>query len=361
MLPYMRFHSIKVKNIRRETADAVAVSFDIPQELEKEFQFYAGQYLNIRIKVADQLHIRSYSICSSPQDAEYSIAVKRLPNGVCSNYINDTLQVGDLVELAPPMGKFQLIPNKLVSKNYLAIAAGSGITPILSMIKTVLLQEPNSTFTLIYGNRNRKSIIFKETIEALKDKYLDRFSVIHILSREKTDTDLNFGRIDATKMEHIFSAVLKIHQIDAFFLCGPEAMVASIRQSLEHLKIAAEKIHFELFTTAQKSSSKQTNNQQTVSDGPTSEVQVILDGIAFDFPLAANGPSILEAAMSQGADLPFSCKSGVCCTCKARLIEGEVEMDLVYGLEPDEIDRGFILTCQSHPRSSKLVVDFDSK
>ena len=357
----MRFYSIKVKNIRRETADAVMVSFDIPEDLVKEFAFVAGQYLNIRIKIDDLWQTRSYSICSSPSENECSIAVKRLANGLCSNYINDQLQVGDQVELAPPMGKFQLVPNPLVSKHYLAIAAGSGITPILSMIKTVLLEEPNSSFTLIYGNRNRKSIIFKESLEALKDKYLDRFSVIHILSREKTDTDLNFGRIDASKIHQIFSGLLKINQIDAFFLCGPEAMVASIRAALEQLQVAAQKIHFELFTTAQKSSANATSHKQVISDGPTSAVQVILDGIAFDFPLSANGPSILEAAMAQGADLPFSCKSGVCCTCKARLIEGEVEMDVVYGLEPDEIDRGFILTCQSHPRSAKLVVDFDSK
>lgn len=357
----MRFHAIKVKNIRRETADAVQVSFEIPEALVQEFQFHAGQYLNIRIKIDDQLHTRSYSICSSPLDGECSIAVKRLPNGVCSNYINSQLQVGDSVEISNPMGKFQLVPNKLSSKNYLAIAAGSGITPILSMIKTVLLEEPNSSFTLIYGNRNRKSIIFKEALEALKDKFLHRFSVIHILSREKTDSDLNFGRIDGAKTAQIFSRLLKINLIDDFFLCGPESMVASIRQSLEQLQVDSKKIHFELFTTAQKTNANQASTKPIISDGPNSEVQVILDGIAFDFPLAANGPSILEAAMAQGADLPFSCKSGVCCTCKARLVEGEVEMDVVYGLEPDEIDRGFILTCQSHPRSAKLVVDFDSK
>jgi len=176
----------------------------------------------------------------------------RCINKLCSNYINDLLQVGNLVELSPPMGKFQLVPNTLASKHYLAIAAGSGITPIVSMIKTVLQEEPKSSFTLIYGNRNRRSIIFKETIEALKDKYLGRFSVIHILSREKTDTDLNFGRIDELKMKQIFSSLLKINQIDAFFLCGPEAMVTSIRQTLEQLQVAASKIHFELFTTAQK-------------------------------------------------------------------------------------------------------------
>jgi ring-1,2-phenylacetyl-CoA epoxidase subunit PaaE len=357
----MRFHSLKVKDIRRETADAVSVSFDIPEDLVQAFQFIAGQYINIRIKIDDQLQTRSYSICSSPIDAECRIAVKRLSNGVFSNYINTKLQVGDLVELAAPMGKFQLVPNGLGSNNYIAIAAGSGITPILSMIKTVLLQEPNSSFTLIYGNRNRKSIIFKEALEALKDKFIHRFRVIHILSREKTDSDLNFGRIDQTKFEQLTKTVLNLSNTDAFFLCGPEAMVISIKQALEQLLVDSKKIHFELFTTSKKTNTNQESIQPKISTGPTSEVQVILDGIAFDFPLASNGPSILEAAMAQGADLPFSCKSGVCCTCKARLIEGEVEMDVVYGLEPDEIDRGFILTCQSHPRSAKLVVDFDSK
>lgn len=357
----MRFYPIKVKDIRRVTADAVAVSFEIPENLVSDFQFMAGQYLNIRIQVDGQLQTRSYSICSSPNESEFSIAVKRLSNGVCSNYFNDKLQVGELVELAAPMGKFKHIPDALAANHYTAFAAGSGITPIISIIKTVLAEEPNSTITLVYGNRNRKSIIFKEALEALKDKFLHRFSVIHILSREKTDAELNFGRIDQSKLEQLLKHHVHLNQVDAFFLCGPEAMVASIRQALTEQKVDAQNIHFELFTTAQKSITQLETTKQLSSDGPTSDVQVILDGIAFDFPLAANGPSILDAAMAQGADLPFSCKSGVCCTCKARLIEGEVEMDVVYGLEPDEIDRGFILTCQSHPRSAKLVVDFDSK
>lgn len=357
----MKFYPIKVKDIRRATADAVAVSFEIPENLASDFQFMAGQYLNIRIQVDGQLQTRSYSICSSPNESEFSIAVKRLPNGVCSNYINEKLQVGELVELAAPMGKFKHTPDPLAANHYVAIAAGSGITPIISIIKTVLAEEPNSTITLVYGNRNRKSIIFKEALEALKDKFLHRFSVIHILSREKTDVDLNFGRIDQSKLEQLLKHHLHLNQVDAFFLCGPEAMVASIKAALLDQKVDAQKIHFELFTTAQKSNTKLETTKQQSSDGPASDVQVILDGIAFDFPLAANGPSILDAAMAQGADLPFSCKSGVCCTCKARLLEGEVEMDVVYGLEPDEIDRGFILTCQSHPRSTKLVVDFDSK
>lgn len=357
----MRFYPIKVKDIRNITADAVVISFEIPENIVSEFQFIAGQYLNIRIQINGQLQTRSYSICSSPNESEFCIAVKRLSNGVCSNYINDQLQVGELVELAVPMGKFKHIPDVLATNHYTAFAAGSGITPIISIIKTVLAQEPNSSFTLVYGNRNRKSIIFKEALEALKDKYLHRFSVIHILSREKTDAELNFGRIDQVKLEQLIKHHLHLNQVDAFFLCGPEAMVASIRAALAEQKVDSKKIHFELFTTVQKSSTTLETTKQLISDGPTSEVQVILDGITFDFPLAANGPSILDAAMAQGADLPFSCKSGVCCTCKARLLEGEVEMDVVYGLEPDEIDRGFILTCQSHPRSAKLVVDFDSK
>ncbi len=357
----MRFYPIKVKDISIATADAVVVSFEIPENIAADFQFIAGQYINIRIQVDGQLQTRSYSICSSPTETAFSIAVKRLPNGVCSNYINDKLQVGELVELAAPLGKFKHIPDTLAANHYTAFAAGSGITPIISIIKTILVQEPNSSFTLIYGNRNRKSIIFKEALEALKDKFLHRFSVIHILSREKTDADLNFGRIDQAKLEQLIKHHLHLNQIAAFYLCGPEAMVASIRAALEAQNIDSKKIHFELFSTAQKSSTTIETTKQLISDGPTSEVQVILDGISFDFPLAANGPSILDAAMAQGADLPFSCKSGVCCTCKARLLEGEVDMDVVYGLEPDEIDRGFILTCQSHPRSAKLVVDFDSK
>jgi ring-1,2-phenylacetyl-CoA epoxidase subunit PaaE len=357
----MTFHKITVKDIQKETADAVSVSFTIPENLQTAFQFSAGQYLNIKLAIDGKTHLRSYSICSSPTAQPLQIAVKCLKGGLCSTYINEVLQAGSQVELSEPMGKFKVIPNKEKSHQYTAFAAGSGITPILSMIKTILSAEPKSRFTLVYGNRNRKSIIFKETLEALKDTFMERFQIVHVLSRERTETQLNFGRIDQAKCQQLFQGILDLPNTDAFFLCGPEAMVQTVQQALEENDVDANKIHFELFTTEKKNTTNSTLIGQNQLTGPTSEVQVILDGIAFDFSLAAQGPSILEAAMAEGADLPFSCKSGVCCTCKARLIEGEVAMDVVYGLEPDEIDRGFILTCQSHPRSAKLVVDFDSK
>ncbi len=357
----MQFYSIPVKDIRKETADCVSVSFDIPAHLTDLFKYKAGQYITIRKTIDNESIRRSYSICSSPDDNELRIAVKKVPQGICSSFINDSLQIGDELELMPPMGKFHIEPNASNQQHYAAFAAGSGITPIISIIKTILSQEPKSSFTLVYGNRNRHSIIFKEALETLKNKYMDRFRIIHILSREKTDAGIHFGRIDATKCAQLFDKIIALQSIHAYYLCGPEEMVFTIKSFLEKHSVEPNKIHFELFTTAKNFNKFSAVKEKEVSTGPTSNINITLDGISFDFTLAAHGKSILETALALGADLPFACKSGVCCTCKAKLIEGEVEMDVVYGLEPDEIDRGYILTCQSHPRSEKVVIDFDSK
>jgi ring-1,2-phenylacetyl-CoA epoxidase subunit PaaE len=357
----MQFHNIKVKDIRKETADCVSVSFDIPADLTEQFLFKAGQYITIKKTLETESIRRSYSICSSPVENELRIAVKKVPNGIFSSFVNDALQVGDLLELMPPLGKFHVEPNVVNHHHYAAFAAGSGITPILSIIKSILLNEPKSSFTLVYGNRNRHSIIFKEALESLKNQFMDRFRIIHILSREKTDAGINFGRIDAIKCADLFDKIISLNSIDSYYLCGPEEMVFSIKTYLENQAIDPKKIHFELFTTAKRSNNSSTSKEKEVASGVTSNISITLDGISFDFKLAAQGKSILEAALQLGADLPFACKSGVCCTCKAKLLEGEVEMDVVYGLEPDEIDRGYILTCQSHPRSATVVVDFDSK
>jgi len=261
----------------------------------------------------------------------------------------------------PPIGKFftPLLPEQ--KKNYVGFAAGSGITPLLSIIKTTLQTEQESTFTLVYGNRNRHSIIFRETLEALKNKYMDRFRLIHILSRETTDTPLNSGRIDTDKCLVLCDKAIDLQQTDEFFLCGPEEMIFAVKNVLEQQHVPTQKIHFELFTTAGQQHKKNHQQEEDIDKGPKSKITVTLDGISFDFELSQKGDAILDAALKHGADLPYACKGGVCCTCRAKLIEGEVDMEVNYGLEPDEIEQGFILTCQSHPKSEKVVVDFDVK
>lgn len=357
----MHFEKIRISDIRKETADCVSISFDIPAALKDYFSFKQGQYLTLKKEINGVSIRRSYSICSSPLDNELRIAVKKTPHGIFSTYANEVLKIGDEIELMPPAGKFYTELNPSNENNYVAITAGSGITPILSIIKTTLLTEPKSSFTLVFGNRNRYSILFKEELESLKNKYLARFRIIYILSREKTETDINFGRIDESKCKALFDKIIDPAKTSAFFLCGPEEMVFTVKTFLEEIGVKKNKIHFELFTTANKSSILKPIINLGQGTLVKSKIIVTLDSITFQFDLAFNGESILNAALAHGVDVPFACKAGVCCTCKAKLIEGEVEMDVVYGLEPYEIDQGFILTCQSHPRTEKVVIDFDSR
>ena len=357
----IHFEQLRVKEVRKETSDCVSIAFEIPSQLQEKFKFIQGQYITLRTKIANEEVRRSYSVCSSPLDHELRVAVKQVTNGVFSTFANTALKKGDVLDVMPPMGKFFTPLHAEQKKNYVGFAAGSGITPLLSIIKTTLLTEPQSHFTLVYGNRNRHSIIFREALEALKNKYMNRFRLIHILSREKMDTVLNTGRIDAAKCHSLFEKTVDISQTDEFFLCGPEEMIFSIKEVLETKGVDHKKIHFELFTSPGQDKKRQTIQATDTDTQPKSSITVKLDGISFDFDLAKNGLAILDAALQNGADLPFACKGGVCCTCRAKLVSGEVRMDVNYGLEPDEIEQGFILTCQSHPLSEKVIVDFDVK
>jgi ring-1,2-phenylacetyl-CoA epoxidase subunit PaaE len=355
------FHSLTIKDIRQETPECVSIAFDIPEELQEAFLFTQGQNITIKKTIDGEELRRSYSICSCPLDKELRVAVKKVDNGKFSTHANLQLKKGDLVEVLPPTGRFYTELHPTHRKNYVGFAAGSGITPLLSIIKTTLRTEPDSGFTLIYGNRNRSSIIFREELEALKNKYMNRFRLVHILSREKTDVPLNYGRINAEKCAELAGKVLDFSSSDEFFICGPEEMIFSVKDFLEAQGVDKKKIHFELFTTPGQKKTTDDPPLTTEEAGPQSKITIKLDGVAFDFDLAFNSDSILDAALQQGADLPYACKGGVCCTCRARLIEGEVEMDANYALEPDEVRAGYILTCQSHPRSSKVVVDYDVK
>ena len=260
----------------------------------------------------------------------------------------------------PPLGKFSASPNAAIKKNYLFIAAGSGITPVFSIIQTILEAEPSCHVTLVYGNKNRSSIIFKDALDALKNKYIDRFQLIHILSREKTDAVIHYGRIDNNKLIELIK-LIGLRQIDEFFICGPEQMIHNTKAFLIAQHIDAKKIHIELFASKKRELVVVNRELQAIDNSPRSKITVKLDGISFDFDLAFNSNSILDAALQQGADLPYACKGGVCCTCKAKLIEGKVKMDVNYSLEPEEIAAGYILTCQSHPTTETVVVNYDIK
>ncbi len=357
----VHFHTLTVKEIITETPDCVSIAFDVPQNLQTEFLFEQGQNITIKKEIDGEDIRRSYSICSAPFENELRVAVKRVEGGKFSTYANSTLKAGDKLDVMPPTGKFNTKLNTQNAKQYLAFVAGSGITPVISIIKTTLQTEPASSFTLVFGNRGRHSIIFFEELEGLKNKYLNRFNFINILSREKTDAPINSGRIDFNKLTEL-NKLVDYKTTDEFFICGPEEMIFCVKEFLEASGIEQKRIHFELFTApGQKKTSVVSSESSVVSNGPQSKITVKLDGRSFDFELGFNGENILDAALKQGADLPFACKGGVCCTCKAKLLQGEVEMDVNWGLEHEEVEQGFILTCQSHPTTQKVVVDFDIK
>jgi len=316
----------------------------------------------MRTNLAGEEVRRTYSLCSSPLDKKWKVAIKKVEGGLFSSFANENLKEGDELDVMEPVGKFYTELNPTNKKNYLAFAAGSGITPVISIIKTTLRTELQSTFTLVYGNRSRSSIIFFEELEGLKNKFIDRFSFINILSRERTETPVNFGRIDIGKLTEL-EKLVDYKKMDEIFICGPEEMIFCVKNFLEQKEISEKKIHFELFTTSgQKKKSGVGRQESEVKEGPSSKITVKVDGRSFDFDLSLNSDTtILDAALKQGADLPFACKGGMCCTCKAKLTEGEVEMDVHWGLEHDEVEQGYILTCQSHPKTEMVVVDFDIK
>ena len=353
------FHSLLISKIERETPDCVSISFSIPKNLEAEYQFKQGQNIAIKTKINGQDIRRNYSICSSPLDNELTIAVKRISEGLFSNYANDTLQVGDTLEVFPPSGKFFTELEASNNKKYLAIAAGSGITPIISIVKTTLAIESKSEFTLVLGNKTRQSIIFLEALEALKNKYLSRFNLVHILSQEKTDDEFHNGRIDQNKLASL-GKILNFSTIDDIFICGPQQLVIDTENYFVGQGIAQKNIHKELFTA--KAPAKTNTVTDKTTEANKSQIIITVDGRQTELELGIGSQeSILDAAIQKGADLPYACKGGMCCTCKAKLVEGEVSMDVHWGLEEEEIEKGFILTCQSHPKTQKVVIDFDSK
>lgn len=356
-----RFHKVKIKSIIRETPDCVSVALDIPAELRETFRFTQGQYLTFRRELNGEEVRRSYSICSSPLDNEWRVAIKQVPEGRFSTHAVQQLRPGDELEVMPPMGHFHTPLHPGNAKRYVAFAAGSGITPVMSIVKTVLLTEPDSQVYLIYGNRGRNSIIFKEEIEGLKNRFLNRLSVYHILSREQGDTDLLFGRINAEKARLFLGKIVAAAEIDEAFLCGPEEMINDVKGVLLEAGVAPEKVHFEMFTSAASSARKTTVRQPhpTGQDDKHSQVTVQLEGTKRVLEMSYYGDTILDALLETGADAPYSCKNGMCSTCRARVTAGQVEMDVNYSLSEKEVAQGYVLTCQARPTSESVSVDFD--
>jgi ring-1,2-phenylacetyl-CoA epoxidase subunit PaaE len=359
----LRFYSLKVKDVRPETADCVSVSLEVPAELSETFRFAPGQYLTFRRHFDEAEVRRSYSICVSPNEGELRVAIKKVEEGKFSTFAHSTLKAGDVLDVMPPMGKFTPKQTGATHKEYLAFASGSGITPIMSIMKTVLENEPESSFTLVYGNRGRNSIIFREAIEALKNKYMLRLRIYHVLSREYMDIPLFSGRITAAKCAEFCKSLIDVKTIDEAFICGPEDMILGVRQQLIDLGMPSSGVHIELFTSPDqpKATHEKWAASHKTDNGPVSKVSITLDGATFEMDVPFNGESILDVALKNGADLPFACKGGVCCTCRAMVTEGEVEMEVNYALEHDEVEKGYVLTCQSHPRTEKVVIDFDAR
>ena len=328
----LKFHTLKVKNLKKETSDSVSISFEIPSELSSSYTFIQGQSITLRQTINGEDIRRSYSICSSPLDNELRVGIKMVENGLFSTYANKDLKEGDALEVMTPSGHFYTDLNPSQNKQYLAFAAGSGITPMLSIIKTTLATELNSGFTLVYGNKDSSSVMFLEEIEALKNTHLSRFTVHYILSREAVDVPILNGRIDAEKCALMnANNLINIKTADEAFLCGPENMIMSVKDQLIALGMNSKNIHFELFTTptlaAQANKSLQTEVVANVDRSANAAVSVKIDGITYQIDLPYNGATILDAALKKGADLPFACKGGVCCTCRAKVTKGSVSMD----------------------------------
>ncbi|WP_108868825.1 1,2-phenylacetyl-CoA epoxidase subunit PaaE [Aquimarina aquimarini] len=353
------FYPIRVSELKKETNDCASITFDVPEELKDTFLYKQGQYLTLKADIDGNEVRRSYSLCSSPVENKWQVAVKQITQGVFSTYANNDLKVGDVLEAMPPMGNFYVDVDPSKAKNYIVFAAGSGITPILSILKTHLASEPNSTFKLFYLNRNVKSIIFKEEIEALKNIYFGRLEIFYFLTKEQRDIPLLNGRFTTEKMQELTSKVIDVSGVDECFICGPEEMIFLIRDELVEAGLSIDKIHYELFFSGLSEEDKKKAAEVVDHKFDGTEVTIIDGGKEFHFVMEDDCDNILDGALASGADLPFACKGGVCSTCKCKVVEGSVEMKINYALEEDEVAKGLVLSCQAVPTTEKVVVDFD--
>lgn len=354
----LTFHELRVTEVSSLTDDSVTITFDVPPELESTFDYIPGQHVTVREFIDGVDTRRSYSICAPAGSGKLRIGVKKLPGGVFSTFATEQVQAGDVLEVMPPVGEFTIDIDPDKPRKAVAIAAGSGITPVISLISTSLEREPQSSWTLLYGNRTANSVMFLDELEALKDRYHPRFQLLHILSREGSDVPLLSGRIDEDKIRVFHDHLLGSRVIDGWYLCGPYGLVMTARETLTALGVEEDRIHDELFFAGPL-------DETTLPEEPppgegSVDLTVILDGRAVETRMTPE-TSILDAALRVRSELPFSCKGGMCATCKGRIEEGEVRMDKNYALVDSEVEAGFVLTCQSHPTTDKVVVRYDHR
>ena len=352
-----RFHRLAVNDLRRESADAVSLTFAIPKALSDDYRFSPGQYLTLRTTMDGEEVRRSYSICSGPDDGELRIAVKKVDGGAFSSWAADELKPGDQLDVMTPTGRFGVAPAPEEARTYVGFAAGSGITPILSIVKGVLAREPLSRFFLFYGNRSTSGMLFLEELEELKDRFMQRFSLFHVISGEEQDIPILHGRLDGEKVRVLLRSLVPAASVDHVFVCGPLGMSEDIEATCRDIGIAEERIHVERFVS-EFGGKPRPKKVIAASAPPKAMASLIIDGKRRDVAVAED-EAILDAALRAGVDLPFACKGGMCSTCRAKLVEGDAQMEVNYSLEPWELKAGFILTCQARPCSEKVVVDYD--
>ncbi len=354
------FHALRVRSIEPETDEAVVVTLDVPPALQPVFAFHQGQYLTLRAQVDGQDLRRSYSICAGVDDAVLRVGVRRVAGGAFSHWINHQLRAGDTVQVMPPQGRFFVPLDADARRHYVGVAGGSGITPVLSIMRTVLAREPKSRFTLIYANRAQKSAMFKEAIDDLKNQHMARLSVHHVFSGEETELPLNQGLLDRSKLSEFMQRLVPATTIDHAFVCGPFQMNDEAEAALLAAGVAAERIHIERFGIAPQAGAAVEHVVQA-GDAPISRVTLVRDGLKREIDVRAEHASILDAASAAGLELPFSCTSGVCGTCRAQCVQGRVRMTRNFALSADEVARGQVLVCQAHPLTERVVLDFDAR
>jgi ring-1,2-phenylacetyl-CoA epoxidase subunit PaaE len=343
--------------VRREAPDAVSVAFHVPPDLAADYAFAPGQYLTLRATIEGEDMRRSYSICSGPDDSELRVAVKRVEGGPFSTWVNTALHTGDEIDVMTPTGRFGIrhVPGE--ARTHVGIAAGSGITPILSIVRGILAREPRSRFFLFYGNRSTADVLFREALAELKDRFMGRLSVFHVLSQEEQDLAALNGRLDGNKVRLLLRSLVPASAVDHVFICGPEGMAVDVGAALVDLGIAPDKVHVERFVSA-LGGRPRAKPAVIAADAPSRVATLIFDGKRRDVPVA-DGEAILDAALRAGVDLPYACKGGMCATCRAKVVSGAAAMEVNYSLEPWELNAGFVLTCQARPTSDRIVVDYD--
>ncbi|WP_029005789.1 1,2-phenylacetyl-CoA epoxidase subunit PaaE [Azorhizobium doebereinerae] len=353
-----KFHRLTVRDVKRETPEAVSIAFDVPSDLSGDYAFAPGQYLTLRTTLEGEDVRRSYSICSGPDDGELRIAVKQVENGLFSTWVNTAMASGDALDVMTPTGRFGLGQAPGDGRLHVGVAAGSGITPILSIIRGVLQREPNSRFFLFYGNRTTGDILFREDLEELKDRFLGRLSIFHVLSKEEQDLAILNGHLDGEKVRLLLRAMVPAEAVDHVFICGPTGMIDDLEATLKDMGVPEAKVHVERFVSAHGGAPRPRSAPVAADAPPAHVASLIVDGKRRDVPVA-EGEAILDAALRAGLDLPFACKGGMCSTCRAKVVEGKAEMEVNYSLEPWETEAGFVLTCQARPTTARIVVDFD--